>query len=244
MNPVDKVKHCIIVNLDRRPDLWENLAPMREGMARVGIEVHRLSGRDANDEPQLIANLYKEGVLDLNSSGWRRNVKQLRGELGCFASHYNALKKIVENAWEPCLVMEDGIQCLRPDFENLEIARGLDIGICHPHMSQFRELDGWGLQGYIVTVSAARKILKLAFPLKCPFDITLRELMRKYELAHFEQKEHFFKRKYDRVSSVGLPEGHTDDRVVDKQLFMPIWKRIVDGCIKRGLNLEELIEDA
>ena len=239
-----KVKHCIIINLDRRQDLWDSLSLMREEMADAGIEVHRLVGRDANDEPELIANLYRENILDLNSCGWRKNVKQLRGELGCFSSHYLALRKVVEDKLEPCLITEDGIECLRTDFNNLTIPKGLDIGICHPHLSQRVKLDGWGLQGYIVTVAAAQKVLNKAFPLTCPFDIALRELMRKYELAYFEQEKHFFKRKNDRKSSVGLPEGHTDDKVVEKQDFTPIWQRIVEGCLNQKLNLEDLMQQS
>ena len=236
-----RVEHCIIINLKRRSDLWDGLKTYRYMMQSCGIEVTRLEGRDTSQETNVIQSLYEEGVLSLDGIGWRKNAKQFIGELGCFTSHQYALKMIVEKGWNNCLILEDGIQFLRTDFENLTIMPGLDIVICHPHMSQKSKLDGWGLQGYIVSQNGAQKILKHAFPLSCPFDLALRELMRAFTLAYNEQDKPFFKRKYDRVSSVGLPEGHTDNDVVSKQDMTKIWKRIIDGCIKNGICLDEII---
>jgi GR25 family glycosyltransferase involved in LPS biosynthesis len=237
----NKVENCIIINLERRPDLWEGLSEFRQKMKASGIDVVRLEGRDTSKETNVIQNLYTEGILDLDSIGWRKNVKQFIGELGCFVSHYNALKMVIDKGLDKCLILEDGIQFLRTDFENLEIRPGIDIVICHPHMSQKSKLDGWGLQGYIVSQSGAKKILKHAFPLACPYDLALRELMRRFTLAYYEQEKPFFMRKYDRESSVGLPEGHTDNDVVEKQNMTKVWKRIIDGCISQGLNIDNLI---
>jgi len=63
----------------------------------------------------------------LNGNGFRQSKQAFLGELGCYMGHYNCWKYIVENKLDTCLIIEDGIELLRNDFDNLIIQKNIDI---------------------------------------------------------------------------------------------------------------------
>jgi GR25 family glycosyltransferase involved in LPS biosynthesis len=227
------VKHCLIINLDTRPDLWDALKEHRAKMKEVGIHVERVPGVVYTGTPNLFRTLCQQKLLDLNSGGWRKNPQHMRNELGCFIAHYNALKMVIDKDWDNCLILEDGIKFLRTDFENLKIKKWLDVSIVHPNMKE----AGEGIQGYVVTNSGARKMIKKLFPLKLPYDLALRNLVFKFELASYYDEPYWVIRNDKRQSSVGLPaHEHINNRHTlsveersSKQCFKPLYERLLEG---------------
>lgn len=222
-----KVKHCLIINLDSRIDLWDKLSEPRRLMNEAGITVERLPGINYSTTTNLLQKLYNEGIITLESSGWRKNAVHMRNEWGAFTAHREALIKVIENDLKCCLIMEDGVEFLRTDFENLKIKNWLDISILYPNMKD----EGWGVQGYIVTKKGAENLLSKLFPLKMPYDLALRNEMKAYNLTYEFVEPYFLKRDNDRQSSVGLPLNHGNN-YNEKQCMTPLYKRLIDKIMK------------
>ena len=227
-----KVKHCLIINLDSRQDFWDKLSEPRRLMNEAGITVERLPGINYSTTTNLLQKLYNEGIITLESSGWRKNPKHMRNELGCFTSHRNALMKVVENDLPCCLIIEDGVEFLRTDFENLKIKNWLDISIIHPHMKN----EGYGAQGYVVTKQGAANILSKVYPLKVPYDLALRNEMKAYNLTYEFADPYFLKRNNNRESSIGLSSNETTNyenyNYNEKQCMTPLYKRLIEKMMK------------
>lgn len=226
------VKHCLIINLDTRPDLWDALREQRAKMKEVGILVERVPGVVYSGTTNLIRTLYQQKLLDLNSGGWRKNPQHMRNEFGCAMAHYNALKTVIDKDWDSCLILEDGIKFLRDDFENLKIKKWLDVSIVHPNMKE----AGEGAQGYVVTNAGARKMIEKLFPLKVPYDIGFRNLVFKYELASYYDEPYWVIRNDKRQSSIGLPAHER----IDNRHTLSIQERSSKQCLKQ--LYERLIE--
>jgi GR25 family glycosyltransferase involved in LPS biosynthesis len=235
------VKKCLIMNLDTRRDLWADLQPQIEKMERAGIEVAREPGVNYKDTPNLLSTLIKEDFLSLKASGLRKNVDHMKGELGCARAHFNALKRVVDNDWDSCLIMEDGVEFLHDDFAALRIKKWLDISICYPHLKE----DAEGAQAYIVTQQGARKMLKALFPLELPYDIALRNTIRGFNLAHHFNEPYLVKRRDKRESSIGLGANECiQDRCKltwqersAKQSMVPLYERIIRGLIEKRTDI-------
>ena len=104
----------------------------------------------------MVNDLISTNRLHLNSSGFRKTKEGFLGELGCYMGHYNSWKYIVDNNLDNCLILEDGIEFLRNDFENMKINDDLDIVFVNEEMKvqindNKKQFIGYGLQGYIVS---------------------------------------------------------------------------------------------
>lgn len=234
-----QVKHCLIINMDSRTDLWEALNEPRRLMQEAGIRVERVPGVDNTYAPNLLKTLYREGILAFDSAGWRRNSKHLRNELGCFTAHYNALKRVVQEGWESCLIMEDGVEFLRADFENLRTNKQIDVKVIHPHMKN----EGWGAQGYVVTEKGAANMLSILYPLKLPYDLAMRNALMRRELVYHIHGPYFMKRNDRRISSIGRDMSERD--LNKKQSLLPLYKRLLDGLMEDpNIDLDDYLFDA
>lgn len=241
-----KVKHCLIINLDSRQDLWDKLSEPRRLMNEAGITVERLPGINYSTTANLLQKLYNEGIITLESSGWRKNLKHMRNELGCFTAHRNALMKVVENDLPCCLIIEDGVEFLRTDFENLNIKNWLDVSIIHPHMKN----EGYGAQGYVVTKQGAANILSKVYPLKMPYDLALRHEMKAYNLTYEFAEPYFLKRNNHRQSSIGI-SGTPDNKdlnykkgelIMPLQTYKPLYTRLLEGIMKdKSIDLDNYL---
>ena len=127
VNKVNQVNNCLILNLDTRKDLWEKLESFREKWKKYNKTLERISGVNYKNKNNVLIELIKTNRLNLNGLGFRNEKESFFGELGCFMGHYNCWKYIVDNKLKNCLILEDGIEFLRDDFENMTMSNKLDI---------------------------------------------------------------------------------------------------------------------
>ena len=150
------IKNCIIINLDYWTDLWDKLKNFRNQWEKCGNKIIKISGVNYKDKKNVVNDLISTNRLHLNSSGFRKTKEGFLGELGCYMGHYNSWKYIVDNNLDNCLILEDGIEFLRNDFENMKINDDLDIVFVNEEMKvqindNKKQFIGYGLQGYIVS---------------------------------------------------------------------------------------------
>ena len=87
--------------------------------------------------------------INLNATGLRNTKSEVLGELGCFMGHYTCWKYVVDNNLKNCLILEDGINIIRDDFQNMSIDNELDILFVNEEMNQRDSNNhflGYGLQ--------------------------------------------------------------------------------------------------
>ena len=173
-----QVNNCLILNLIHRTDLWENTEKFRNEWIKHGKTVERMLGVNYSTQTNVINDFIKSNRLDLNGKGFRKNKNALLGELGCYMGHYNCWKHIIDNNLECCLILEDGIEFLRNDFQNMMINSEVDILYTNEEMKKTNEkrLVGYGTQGYIVTKKGAQLLINHCSKLSYPIDLQIREL--------------------------------------------------------------------
>src|SRR5688572_13693775 len=88
-----------LINLDKDTD---RLAFMRENFSRLGLSFERFA---AVDERSFSDAAYQQFMIERPRAGklW------LRGQMGCFLSHYNIWQKIAQGSDRYCAVFEDDV---------------------------------------------------------------------------------------------------------------------------------------
>lgn len=238
-----KVNDCIIINLDERTDLWEKLERFRELWTKSNKKYIRMSGVNYKNKTKVINEFIVSDKLALIGVGFREKKESVLGELGCYMSHYNAWKYVVDNKLASCLILEDGIEFLRTDFANLQIEESKDILLVNDEMkydSSNNKVDGYGLQGYVITNNGAIKLLEKCNTLYNPIDLQIRNMSNANLFNTSILPKPFVKRKSDRLSSIG-----DDDAVVDdlnaKQNFNTIINRLLINLMQKNINLDDYI---
>jgi len=178
-----------LINLDKDA---ERLAFFKANFDRLGISFERTSavdGRLFSEED------YKNFMKDRPRNYNRTQTKNwLRGQMGCFLSHYNVWKKIAEGNEEFCAVFEDDIH-VSDDLakilndsswvpENIDIIR-LETSTnrirltAHPLLNHMnRNLYGvkstsWCAGAYIISRKAAQRLVDLPAIYHEPADVIL-----------------------------------------------------------------------
>jgi GR25 family glycosyltransferase involved in LPS biosynthesis len=129
------VNNCLIINLDSRKDLWNNLETFRNKWKSEKKTVERIQGVTLKNEENVLLQLIASNRININGSGFRKNKNSFFGELGCFMSHYNCWKYVVDNDLDNCLILEDGIEFLRDDYKNLKINNNVHILFLNEEMN-------------------------------------------------------------------------------------------------------------
>lgn len=99
------LKHdCFVINLDRSPQRYERITSQLENQK---IEFTRLSAVDGSElSNRNVDSLYQYAHADAY-------YKQLnKGEIGCYLSHINAWQRIVDNALDFAIVLEDDVNLM------------------------------------------------------------------------------------------------------------------------------------
>ena len=172
-----------IVNLKRRDDRQIKLT---KELAEHNIDNYQFTeavdGKDLN-----LPEMAEKNLISFE----RTNLKS--GEVGCYLSHYNILKSILNSSNELNLILEDDVWFV-PNFRNrlnraLRLAKNAEwdmffIGI-HYHDGDFprgnfigHKGDGifypdnliYGTHAYLIKKSSVQKIIDLMFPVKYPVD--------------------------------------------------------------------------
>jgi GR25 family glycosyltransferase involved in LPS biosynthesis len=234
------VKNCVIINLDSREDLWNSLEHFRHEWSMNGRTCDRIPGINLKTQSHVMNDLLKTNRIHLNGSGFRHTKDAFLGEVGCYMGHYNSWKYVVDNKLDCCLILEDGINIMRNDFENLSIDKHLDILFCNIEMTMDRNkiFTGFGLQGYIVTQKGAQKLLEKCSALSLPIDIQIRNYVNTKEIQG-DVITAFVKRNNDRASSIGGDVNYVN--VNDKQNPNSILQRLFYNLLEKNVNLDDYI---
>lgn len=173
-----------LINLDKDVD---RLAFMSANFQRLGIVFERFCAIDERD--------FSESAYQHFMTERPRNGKMwLRGQMGCFLSHYNIWKKIAEGSDQFCAVFEDDIhiadelaQVLHnvesiPDEVDLirldtstnrvKLRRQADLVLAGRRFYQV-ESTSWCTGGYIIHRRAAQRLLDLPMIHHQPSDVLL-----------------------------------------------------------------------
>ena len=236
--------HCLIINIDNRTDLWNKLKPFRDEWALIGKTCHRISGIEYKNNKHVINHFIQQNRLNLNGNGFRKSKQSFLGELGCYMSHYAAWTYIYEHQLENCLILEDGIQFLRNDFNNLSINNDLDILFVNTEMvmNNMKQFIGYGTQGYIVTNKGAQKLMTHCRILSAPIDLHIRHLCNTKDINANILPNSLVKRDETHISSIeGIIMNDLDD-LNNKQHSSSILQRIMNNIINKNINLDDYIE--
>ena len=90
-----------VVNLDRAP---ERLGRITAQMARLGLEFERLAAVDAR-----ALSAAQEALLDHSAYRRKHGMEPLLGELGCYLSHVEVMRRMLASKAEFGLVLEDDV---------------------------------------------------------------------------------------------------------------------------------------
>ncbi len=208
------VKNCIIINRETRSDLWDSLSDTRSHMEKAGINVERVPVNLLHPEPTLLQEVEKEGIVISDSLAWRMVEQGLENDLDIAVAHYRALKRVVDEKWESCLIMEDNINVVGYDFNNLRMKDWCDICIHSPN--KFYKLNNClyacsDTLSYSVTLSGAKNLLKNIFPLRISFLQSLKQKIINYEVTHqFMDENQVFKVSSDNETLSNLDTFNTE----------------------------------
>ena len=167
-----------LINLDKNP---ERLAASKAQLDALGVEFERVRavyGRDLTDiEKRHAVNRFR---------WWCAKGYRVRdGEIGCAMSHNNIYRKMIEEKIEVACVLEDDVQ-----FDNRFLEVCLDVGkFVDLRKSQVVLLTNFTRErrnprkteiipikndhctaGYVLTLPAARSILRVNDPIQIPAD--------------------------------------------------------------------------
>lgn len=91
-----------VINLDRAPD---RLARVREQLGRLGLPFERLPAVDARTLTPA-----QRALLDEPAFHRRHGMTPLPGELGCYLSHIEVMRRFLASGAEAALVLEDDVR--------------------------------------------------------------------------------------------------------------------------------------
>ena len=237
------VNYCLIINLDKREDLWNNLVSFREKWTEEGKIWHRIPGVDYTNDQNIINRLLMTNKIDLNGSGFRKGKIPFLGELGCYMGHYNSWKYVVDHKLESCFILEDGVTILKDDFHNIKMNNNFDLLFVNEEMKMDnnKQFIGYGLQGYIVTQKGAAALMKHCETLSAPIDLQIRHLCNTKIINATILSKSLVKRDENRISSIQNTKVSNYENLNDKQDPYPLIQRILMNLINKNVNLDEYI---
>ena len=68
---MNEVKNCLIINLDSRPDLWNNTVFFRNKWTKIGKQLTRISGVDYKNKQNVLNDFIITNRINLNATGLR-----------------------------------------------------------------------------------------------------------------------------------------------------------------------------
>ena len=234
------VDNCLILNLDDRTDLWDGLSDFRNQWEKIGKKWHRIPGIDYRNKSNVLNEMIINNRINLNGSGFRQTKQAFLGELGCFMGHYNCWKYIVDHTLDACLILEDGIEILRLDFENLVANSDILYVNEEMQMAGAKQFIGYGTQGYVVTQKGAEFLLKNCHTLAVPIDLQIRHLCNTADIVANIIDKPFVRRNNTRISSIGMNVDDVND-LNKKQNQNSIIQRILTNLIQLNLNLDDFV---
>ena len=237
------INNCLIINLDSRRDLWDNLENFRVKWISEKKSVERIPAINLRNENNVLMQLLASNRININGSGFRKNKDSFLGEIGCYMSHYNSWKYVVDNNLDNCLILEDGIEFLKNDFTNLKINNNIDILFVNEEMNLFdsnKNFAGYGTQGYVVTKKGAKKLMEKCSTMIMPIDLQIRHFCNTKDIMGSVISKPFVKRNNNRLASID--NGITNmDNPNEKQDSNSIIVRLLNNLRKNNINIDDFI---
>lgn len=237
------INNCLIINLDSRKDLWDNLATFRNNWTAEKKIVERMPGITFKNDENILLQLIASDRININGSCFRKNKDSFFGEIGCFLSHYKCWKYVVDNDLDNCLILEDGIEFLRDDFKNLKMNNNVHILFVNEEMNHYdsnKKCIGYGLQAYVVTKKGAKLLMDKCYTMMIPIDLQIRKLYNIKELLGATISKPYVKRQNNRVSSIDNSITNMDN-LNEKQDTNTILMRLLINLKNSNINLDNFV---
>ena len=222
---------AFLINLDRHPD---RLATAQKRLLQAGVEVMRMPAVDGS----ALSSSERRAAVSRFHALLAHGCLYTPGQIGCALSHHAVYRRMIEEKLPAALVFEDDI-LLAPGFPaSLAAAETLlntnraqvflfSDGTFPPLPSDgnafTRTKDGDCAEAYLLTLPAARELLRVNSPMVVPFDSWSRFTAR----GHIELY---------RATPATATQDHTFQSVV------PINGRPANGFLRFFWNLARLVE--
>ena len=237
---------CFVINLDRSVNRW---ALISKQLNKLEIKFERIPACDG----RTISTIDYEHYLDLNAGIAHGKAKLTPGEVGCFLSHRECWKRLVESGNSYAAILEDDIIISTRAASYLNSASWIPASVdlimlslwdheqtiyClrnSKRISEDNELyrgiipHPFGTQGYIISRRAAQKALDLSDRLFLPVDEFL------FTDGSFP---HFFKvwRMINAVITRSeMPSDIGERRILEDKVFYRFIDRMKRSLLKRIL---------
>ena len=190
-----------LINLEYRKD---RLNKFNETFFNSDISINynhfkAIDGKNININNYVTDKTLKE-INEIEKTGYRKYHYQLtRGAIGCYLSHTNIWKDILDNNIKNGLILEDDI-IIPKEFNNLlnknikYIPDDYDIILlgykcidCNSKLNYIKVNKFWLMHSYIITKKCIEKIYNKMFPIKQQIDSELSDLSQ--ELNIYATKE-------------------------------------------------------
>lgn len=185
---------------------------MKTYIINLPHRIDRLSKVTKNPipQPKLVRAVYYSKLPNIDKQFWtdklvtEENFIDSDGAMGCFASHYNAWKMIVEEEEQIALVLEDDVnfkpgfeislqsilQLTPEDFDILFIGGTYEGGTYNPgiYKPEFARKNAFTTEAYIISKNGAAKLIELVDNKKstsCNVDWYLHNLGKKNLINYF-----------------------------------------------------------
>lgn len=165
-----------VINLDKNKERWNNVRRSYQQSDMTTIPLTRFSavvGKNLNPEVYLSEEAQRD-LVNNEKRGYRTRHYQLsRGGIGCFLSHYELFKKLMQGDNDMYLIFEDDVGFPKNAQEQLSLAvqdapKDWDIilfGFSRLHGYKEKEkyvktMGFWGTGSYIINRRGAMKFIK------------------------------------------------------------------------------------
>ena len=235
-----KIQNVFFINLKERPDLLDKnqyiFKFIEDKYADIPISI--IDAINLNQTPEIFNNLVLNGTISLFGNGFRKNPKNVLGEISCFLSHLKCWEKIVREKLLVTLILEDGMIFYPDKFRPIINSNNFDIIFTNDNMKNINNtLTGYGTQSYILSYKGAVKLLDTIKPLSMPIDLQLRELCNKRTLI-WSTYHYFTTNDMDKKSSIS---HSVDIDVNQKQDRRTLMTRIITNLIESNINLADYL---
>lgn len=175
----------LVINLDRSKERWAEIAASAEASE---LELRRVAATDGSAVPPE----FRHG-LDRQKFRLRNGREVLPGEYGCYRSHLDALRMVVDEGYDLAIIAEDDIRlnpklgervraifAARPGMDVLKLVNHRTRGFIEYGVSDLGDAFGRCLHGpqgsaacYAVTRKGAGLLLAALEPMSLPYDTAL-----------------------------------------------------------------------
>lgn len=200
---------CHIINLDRNTSRLAGSLNYYNQSDLNFVPLKRFSAIDGKKlelseiEKIVTPSVYK-GILELDSTNKRSRESQLtRGMIGCYLSHLEIYKKILEGKYNMGIVFEDDIvidsNIYKNSIKDIDKIYPCDWDIIllgyitffdYKDQGDYYDVyNFWGLQGYVISKKGAKKIIKYGLPINQQIDHYMSKLAKGGYLNIYASKQ-------------------------------------------------------